>query len=65
MSRSTKIFKSWIQTLREQCTYWHNMKFNYPKHDVEQFGYDKKVFGKMIGMSDEQILEHFRELFTL
>ena len=32
-------------------------------HDLEQFAYDLKVLGKMIGMSDEQIPEHFRESF--
>ena len=31
--------------------YWHNMKFDHSKHDIENL----KVLGKMIGMSDEQV----------
>ena len=51
------------QTLGEQYTYWHNMKFNHNKQNVEQFVYALKVLGKMTGMSDKQILEHLNELF--
>ena len=39
------------------------MKFDQNEHDVEQFKYDLSVLGKMIGMSDEQFLQHFIEAF--
>ena len=39
------------------------MKFDQNKHDIEQFVYDLTVLGKMIGVSDEQILLHFKESF--
>ena len=38
-----------------------NIKSIHNNYDVEQFAYDLKVLGKMIGMSDIQILEHFKE----
>ena len=34
------------------------MKFDNNKYGVEQFAYYLNVLGKMIGMSDEEILEH-------
>ena len=39
------------------------MKFVHNKHNVEQFAHDLKPLGKMIVMSGEQVLEHFREVF--
>ena len=54
----------WGQTLQQQCTYWQKMKFHHSKHDVEQFVHDFiKVLHKIIVMSDEQVLEHFKEVF--
>ena len=44
------------QTQREQHIYWHSMRIDYNKHDVEQFTHDLKVLEKLIGMSDNQIL---------
>ena len=41
--------------IREQCTYWHCMRFDHTKHDIEQFAYDLRILGKVIGMSDEQV----------
>ena len=38
------------------------MKFDQTKYSVEQFAYDQKILGKMIGMSDIQVLEHFKEV---
>ena len=32
-----KMFKSWGQTLRQQHTYWYNMKLDYSQHNVDQF----------------------------
>ena len=49
--------------MKEQHKYWQDMKFDHNKHDVEQFAYDLKVLGKMLGMSDEQLLENFKEAF--
>ena len=37
------------------------IKFNHTKHDMEQFTYNLKVLGKMIGLSNKQVLEHFKE----
>ena len=48
---------------REPHTCWHNMKFDYVKHDVEEFAYDLKFLSKVIGLSDEQVLEYFKEFF--
>ena len=39
------------------------MKFDHTKHDIEQFAHDLKVLGKMTGMSNEQVLEHFTKVF--
>ena len=39
------------------------MKFHHTKHEIEQFACDLKILGKMIDMSDEHILEHFKESF--
>ena len=39
------------------------MKFNHKKHDIEQFAYDLKGLGIMIGMSDEQVIEHIKGAF--
>ena len=41
------------------------MKFDHIKHDIEQFAYDVKEGGKMITISDDPILEHFKEPFLL
>ena len=41
----------------------HNMKFDHTKYDAEQFTYDLKGLGELIGMSDEWVLEHFKEAF--
>ena len=41
------------------------MEFDHNKHDVEQFAFDLKVLGKMICMSDEQVLGHINESFPL
>ena len=49
--------------LREQCTYWQNMKFDHNKYDAEQFTYDLKVLCQMIGMSDKQVLAHSKVAF--
>ena len=49
-------------TLRKQHSFLHNNKSDHI-HDVEQFAHDLKVLHKIIGMSDEQILEHFKEAF--
>ena len=49
--------------MREQCTYWYNIKFDCKKHDTEQLTYDPNILGKMISMSDEQDLEHFMKAF--
>ena len=40
------------------------MKFDHTKHDIEQLDYVLKVSDKVIGMSNEQTLEHFKEVFT-
>ena len=45
-----KRFNSLGQFHREQCTNWHNMKFDHTKHEVEQFAYGLKVLGKILGM---------------
>ena len=37
------------------------MKHDHTKHDIEQISYDLKELGKIIGTSDDQILEHFKE----
>ena len=58
-----KRYSSQGQMIREQQTYWHDMKFDHTKHDIEQFAYDLKVLGKMIEMSDEQVYEYFKETF--
>ena len=34
-----KRFNAWGQSQREHHMDWHNMKFLYNKHDVEQFAY--------------------------
>ena len=39
------------------------MKIIHTKHDLEQFAYAIKDVGKIIGMSDEKVLEHFKEVF--
>ena len=39
------------------------MKFDHSKHDVEKFAYDLRVLGKMIGITDKQVLKHSREAF--
>ena len=54
-------FNPWRQVQREQWTYWQNMEFDHTKHDIEQFACDLKEIGEIIGMSDDQILEHFKE----
>ena len=36
------------------------MKFDDSKHDVEQFAHYLKGLGKMVGMSNEQVLEDFK-----
>ena len=41
-----KRFNSWGHILREQCTYWQNMKFYYSNHDKKQFAHDLKILGK-------------------
>ena len=41
------------------------MKFEHTKHDVGQFVYDFKVLEKMIGMADDQMLQHFERFFSL
>ena len=51
------------QRLRVQCTYWQNMIFDHNKHDVEQFTYELGVLGKIMGLSDERVLENFKEAF--
>ena len=56
-------FHFWGQTLREEHTIWQNMKFDHNKWDKEHFTYDLKVLGKMIGMSGDQVLEHFKAYF--
>ena len=33
------------------------------QHDIELFACGQKVIHKMIGMSNEQVLEHFKEAF--
>ena len=40
------------------------MKFDHTKHDVEEFAYDIKALVKMIGISDEQVQDHFKEVFS-
>ena len=39
------------------------MKYYHNKHVLETFSYDPKGLGKMIGMSDEQVLEYFQKPF--
>ena len=39
------------------------MRPNHTKNDMEQFAYDLQMLGKMICMSNEQVLEHFKEAF--
>ena len=39
------------------------MKVNHKKYDVEQFAYDLKALWKIIGMSDKEILEHYKGSF--
>ena len=39
------------------------MKFDHTKHDIELFTCDLKVLEKITGMSEEQVLEHFKESF--
>ena len=39
------------------------MKYNHTKHVIQQFVYDLKVPGKMIGLSDEPVIDHFKEAF--
>ena len=39
------------------------MKFDLNKYDIEQWIYEIKVTGKMIGMSDEKNLQHLKESF--
>ena len=40
-----------------------NKTFDHDKHEIEQFTYNVHALGKMKGMSDEQVLEHFKEAF--
>ena len=42
-----------------------NTKFNHTKHDIEEFSYDLKDLGKMIVVSDKQVLDHFKEAFPI
>ena len=52
--------------MQKEChIYWHNMKSNKPKYNIEQFAYDLEVLRKMIWLSDGQILEHFKKSFPL
>ena len=44
--------------------YLQNMIINHTKHVVKQFAYNLHVLGKMKGMSNEQMSEHFREAFS-
>ena len=39
------------------------MKFYHNKKDAKHSEYHLKVLGKMIGISDEQVLEHFEKDF--
>ena len=39
------------------------MKFNHNKHNAEQFAYDIKLLGKIIGILHEQVSEHFQQMF--
>ena len=60
-----KRFISSGQTQREYYTYWYNKKSPHTKYDIEEFTYDWKGLGKMIGMAYEQTLEEYqRILFT-
>ena len=45
------------------ATYWQDMKVGHNKHDVKKFPHDLKALGKMIRMSDKEVLEHFKEVF--
>ena len=39
------------------------MKSDKTKHDAEQFTYDLKIVGKMIGMSDKQVFRFSKRPF--
>ena len=50
-------------TQRQQFTYWCNVKFGNTKHGIKQFPCSLKVSGKIIGMSENYILKHYKESF--
>ena len=39
------------------------MSFDYTKYDILQFIYDPQFLGKVTGMSEKYVLEHFKETF--
>ena len=41
------------------------MKCDHNQHDVKQFAYGSKCLGKVLGLSDEQLLKHCKEAFPL
>ena len=52
-----------VYILREHYTHWHSIKFGHNKTDVEQLAYCLHVLGKVIGISDNHILNISRNHF--
>ena len=47
----------------EQHTYLQNMKPLHNIHDMDEFLYNLEVLGKMIQMTEEQMLQYYKDTF--
>ena len=56
-----KRFNSWVQTLCKQKTDWQNVKFDHNNCDIQQFTYYLIALSHIVGMSDKQVIQHFKK----
>ena len=55
-----KRFNVWGQTHRQQQAAWNKLSFNIQKDDVDIFTADLKLLARILGQTDDQILEKFK-----
>ena len=56
-------FNPWGQTTKEWTKAWHALSFNSTKSTVEKFKREVQLLGKMLNMTDPQILDKYKEAF--
>ena len=58
-----KRFNEWGQTVKQHMTAWNSLKFDVQKHDMDVFTRKLKLLASILYMTDEQMLEKFKDSF--